>query len=438
MRICLKGARVVDPSQRLDQRCDLLIEGGMIAAQAPVLQVEAARSIDLNGKTVVPGFVDIHVHLREPGFTAKETISDGSAAAVAGGITALACMPNTAPAIDRVTMVELIRAKAEAAGLARVYPVAALTRDRQGQSAADLAGLYRAGVRAFSDDGSPVADDALFSQILRELAGYSDAVAISHSEDQFLAGSGVIHEGRWSRAYQVAGLPAVAESAAVGRDILLAQQAGCRLHLAHISTAGAVEWVAWAKERGLPVTAEVTPHHLLLTDAAVKRCGTLAKVNPPLRTAVDRLAVRRALREGIIDIIATDHAPHQAVEKNRPLAEAPFGITGLETAVALLLTELVHKGVLSLSELVEAYSCRPARLLGLPGGTLKQGSPADLVVLDLEAAGTVQPQHFYSKAKHSPFAGWKLKGLPVMTMVGGKIKMESGRVFPGKSHPLSE
>lgn len=431
MRICLTGARIIDPSQHLDQCLDLLLVEGRVAALGADLYVEGARVINLSGKIIVPGFIDLHVHLREPGFSEKETVLSGSAAAAAGGITSLACMPNTSPAIDRADVVELIREKAASAGLVRVYPVGALTQGRGGKQAADYKSLYSAGVRAFSDDGSPVEDSGLLYSIFKELSRFDDCVVIVHSEDLSLARAGVMHEGTWSKRLKQHGIPAVAESAAVARDILLAQAAGVRLHLAHISTAAAVEWVAWAKGKGLPVTAEVTPHHLLLTDESVEQCGALAKVNPPLRPEADRSALCRALKTGVIDMVATDHAPHQGWEKKLSLPEAPFGITGLETAVPLLLTGLVHEGQLKLPELVQAFSCRPARLLGLEGGTLKPGSPADLTVLDLDAESVVDPQRFYSKAKHSPFAGWKLRGLPVMTMVGGVVKMNQGAVLNG-------
>lgn len=431
MRICLTGARIIDPSQHLDQRLDLLIAEGRVAALGAGLPVEGTRVINLSGKIIVPGFIDLHVHLREPGFTDKETVLSGSFAAAAGGITSLACMPNTSPAIDRPDVVELIREKAASAGLVRVYPIGALTLARSGKAAADFKSLYSAGVRAFSDDGSPVADSGLLYRIFKALSRLEGAIVIAHSEDLSLAQGGVMHEGFWSKQLKQPGIPEVAESAAVARDILLAQAAGVRLHLAHISTAAAVEWVAWAKAKGLPVTAEVTPHHLLLTDECVKQCGAYAKVNPPLRPEADRLALCRALRSGVIDIVATDHAPHQKFEKELPLTEAPFGITGLETAVPLLLSRLIHEGQLKLPELVQAFSCRPAALLGLDVGTLKPGSPADLTVLDLNAEAVVEPQRFYSKGKHSPFAGWKLRGLPVMTMVGGTLKMNQGAVFNG-------
>lgn len=419
----------MDPSQELDGTMDLLVAEGKVAVLAPYLDPGEAQCIDLSGKVIVPGFVDIHVHLREPGFPAKENIVSGCAAAAAGGITSLAVMPNTRPSLDSSELVELIRQKGEKSGLARIYPVAALTRGRQGMEAADFASLYQSGVRAFSDDGSPVADSALFLHILNLLASYEDAVVISHSEDLTLSAGGAMHEGYWSRKLGLPGIPAVAETVAVARDILLAEASGARLHLAHISTAGAVEWISWAKSRNMPVTAEVTPQHLLLTDAAVNRCGAVAKVNPPLRTEEDRLALCRALKRGIIDIIATDHAPHELEEKQLSVNEAPFGITGLETAVPLLISNLVQEGPLTLPDLVEAYSCRPARLLGLPGGTLRPGAPADLAVLDMEACGVVQPERFYSKARYSPFAGYNFKGAPVMTMLGGIIIMKEGELI---------
>ncbi|HPZ65635.1 MAG TPA: dihydroorotase, partial [Bacillota bacterium] len=344
----------------------------------------------------------------------------------------LACMPNTAPPVDNPLVVGYIQQKAREAGLARVYPVGALTRNRQGEFMADYSALYAAGVRAFSDDGDPVDNSYLLYQIFKYLLAFEDTLIISHCEDRRLAANGLVHEGYWSNLLGLPGIPPAAETVAVAREILLAQATGKRLHLAHISTAGAVEWIRWAKEKGLPVTAEVTPHHLLLTDAAVKGYNTAAKVNPPLRSEEDRQALLQGLREGIIDVIATDHAPHKIDEKDLDYFEAPFGVIGLETAVPMLLTELVHRGELSLRELVQAYSCRSARILGVPGGTLKPGAPADIAVLDLEAEGVIEPRRFYSKARNTPFAGRKVRGLPVLTLLGGEIKMEEGAVKVGK------
>lgn len=432
IRYLLKGSRVVDPSQALDRSCDLLVENGVVAAVENSLSVEDAVVIDLAGKTVVPGFVDIHVHLREPGYETKETIASGAAAAVAGGITSLACMPNTEPAIDCAAVVEQIREKAAEAGLARVYPVGALTRDRAGQEPADLESLYAAGIRAFSDDGSPVENSALFLQVMRKLSHLGEVTVITHSEDAALASGGLIHEGVLSKRFGLPGIPSVAETAAVARDIVLAREAGVRLHLAHLSAAGSLEFLEWARNRGIPVTAEVTPHHLLLTESAVADHGSLAKVNPPLRTEEDRLALLQALRNGLIDIIATDHAPHHIDEKKQDITVAPFGVTGLETAVPLLLTELVGNQLISLADLIMAFSCRPAKLLGLPAGTLQPGSPADLVVLDPAAAGVIEAHRFYSLARHSPFSGRSVSIIPVMTMVGGDIKMDQGVVSRGQ------
>ena len=428
MRICLKGGRVLDPDGFGDGRADLLIENERIAAVAPQIEAGDARIIDLAGKVVLPGFIDIHVHLREPGFEDKETIASGTAAAAAGGITAVAAMPNTEPPPDTPAAVRFIEEKAAAAGFCRVYPIGTLSRGRKGDRPADLAALYEAGVRAFSDDGAPVANSRLFKEILQILARYPDAVAIAHSEELSLSAGGLLHEGAVSRKLKLPAVPASAETIGVARDILLAAAAGARLHLAHLSTAGSVELLAWAKERGFPVTAEVTPHHLLLSEEEIMHSGALAKVNPPLRTEDDCRALQEALRTGLIDIIATDHAPHQLSEKEAGLEAAPCGIAGLETAVPLLLTGLVNKGKLSLPDLVRAYSSRPARLLGLPGGSLQPGAVADIVALDLEAAGTIDPQGFYSRARHSPFAGHPYRGCPMMTMVGGKIMMERGIV----------
>ena len=433
MRICLKGGRIVDPSQKLEGRRDLLIEDGRIVAVEPEISPGEARIIDLSGKTVVPGFIDLHVHLREPGFEEKETIASGTAAAAAGGITTLAAMPNTEPAADSAAVVELVREKAAAAGHCRVYPVGVLTRGRRGREPAAFSELYDAGVRAFSDDGSPVADSGLFLRILRQLARFPGVLVMAHSEDLSLVAGGLLHEGAVSKKLGLPGIPAAAETVAVARDIILAQAAGVPLHLSHLSTAASVELLAWAKERGFPVTAEVTPHHLLLTDEEICRSGARAKVNPPLRTAKDCRALLEALRTGLIDIIATDHAPHTPAEKAAGLEEAPCGIAGLETAVPMLLTELVGKGKLSLPDLVQAFSCRPAELLGREGGTLRPGAPADLVVLDLEAEGVIDPAGFYTRARQSPFAGFSYRGRPVMTMVGGEIKMEQGVVHGAKS-----
>lgn len=432
MRICLKGGRVVDPSQYLDGRYDLLIESGRIAAVEPQILPGDARIIDLNGKAIMPGFIDLHVHLREPGYEDKETIASGTAAAAAGGVTSLAAMPNTEPAVDRAAVVELIKERAAAAGLCRIYPVGTLTRGRRGREPADFNSLYEAGVRAFSDDGAPVADSRLFMQIMQSLSHFPGVLVIAHSEELSLAGEGLLHEGIVSKKLGLPGIPAAAENVAVARDIILAQAAGAPLHLAHLSTAGSVELLALARERGLPVTAEVTPHHLLLTAEEICRSGAQAKVNPPLRTADDCRALIEALRTGLIDIIATDHAPHGAAEKAAGLKAAPCGIAGLETAVPMLLTGLVGKGKLSLSDLVRAYSCRPAELLGLEGGTLRPGVPADIVVVDLEAAGVVDPKSFYSRAQQSPFAGRSYRGRPVMTFVGGEIKMEQGVIHEKK------
>ena len=431
MRICLKGGRVLDPSQFLDERCDLLIEDGRVAAIAPQIAASDARIIDLTGKVVSPGFIDVHVHLREPGFEQKETIASGTAAAAAGGITAVAAMPNTEPPIDSAAAVRFVKERAAGAGSSRVYPVGTLTRGRRGLEPAEFNSLYEAGVRAFSDDGSPVADSRLFLKILKSLAHLPGAVVIAHSEDLSLAAGGLLHEGVISEKMGLPGIPAAAEILGVARDIILAGAAGAPLHLAHLSTAGSVELLAWAREQGLPITAEVTPHHLLLTAGEIRSSGALAKVNPPLRTAEDCRVLLEALRTGLIDIIATDHAPHTAAEKAAGLEHAPCGIAGLETALPMLLTGLVNKGSLALSDLVQAYSCRPAELLGLQGGTLRRGAPADITVIDLAAEGIIEPEHFYSLARHTPFAGRPYRGCPVMTIVGGKIIMEQG-VLHGK------
>ncbi len=423
---------MLDPSQSLDERGDLLIQEGRVAAIAPHIAVEDARIIDLAGRIVTPGFIDMHVHLREPGFEEKETVACGAAAAAAGGITGVAAMPNTEPPVDSPAVVRFIEEKAEGAGYSRVYPVGTLTRGRRGLEPADFRLLYEAGVRAFSDDGSPVADSRLFLQILKSLASLPGVLVIAHSEDLSLAAGGLLHEGAVSKKLGLPGIPAAAEILGVARDIILAGTAGAPLHLAHLSTAGSVELLDWAKKQGLQITAEVTPHHLLLTDNEIQSSGALAKVNPPLRTAEDCRVLLEALRRGLIDIIVTDHAPHTAAEKAAGLERAPSGIAGLETALPMLLTGLVGTGKLKLSDLVRAYSCRPAELLGLQGGTLRPGAPADITVIDLEARGIIDPKAFHSRARHTPFAHRPYRGCPVMTIVGGKITMEQG-VLHGKT-----
>jgi len=428
--ILLKGGTLVDPSQGFNQPCDLLLEEGKVKELAPFLDVseDYAETIDVSGKFVVPGFVDLHVHLREPGEEAKETIADGVAAAVAGGITSVCCMPNTAPPVDNALVVNFIKEKSQQAGLAHVYPLGTLTRGRRGEEMSDYASLLEAGVKAFTDDGSYVDNSSLMYNILQYQTQF-ETVAISHCEDSKLSGEGVAHEGYYAHMLGLAGMPAVAEVAAVSRDILLAQATGGRVHIAHVSCAESVECIRWAKERGVQVTAEVAPHHLLLTEAALEGFDPMAKMKPPLRTEEDRQALWQGLREGVIDAIATDHAPHSRDVKDLTFTEAAFGVSSLDFVVSLLLNELVQSGNISLDELVKYFSCRPAEILGLPAGTLQKGAVADIAVIDISQVRVVDPTQFYSRGHNTPFAGKTLQGKPIMTFVEGELKMKNGKVL---------
>ena len=425
----LKGGTLVDPAQDINRCCDLLVEEGKVRDIASALDVsdEYASIIDVSGKYIVPGMVDMHVHLRDPGEENKETVADGAAAAVAGGVTSLCCMPNTNPPVDNSLVVESIQEKARRANLAHVYPLGTLTRGRCGKEMSDYASLLAAGVRGFSDDGSYVESSALMLNILDYLTQF-DAVAISHCEDAGLTGSGVAHDGYYAHMLGLPGIPAVSETVAVARDLQLAQATGGSVHIAHVSCADSVDLIRKAKEQGVQVTAEVAPHHLFLTHAALQGFNSMAKMKPPLRTEEDRRSLWDGLREGVIDIIATDHAPHSRNDKDCTFADASFGVVSLDFVVSLLLTEMVHTGKFGLKELVEFYSHRPARILGLPAGSLPKGAPADIVVLDLDAPVEVKGENFYSRGSNTPFMGRSLQGKPVMTFVAGELKMQDGKV----------
>ncbi|MEN6560421.1 MAG: dihydroorotase [Acidobacteriota bacterium] len=419
--ILLRGGRIVDPARGLDTLADILVDGGRIAAVGPGLQAPAARAVDLTGLVVVPGLIDLHAHLREPGDEAKETILTGSRAAVRGGFTTVCAMPNTRPVNDRRETTERVLAEARRAGLANVLPIAAVTRGSGGTELVDMAGLAAAGAVAFSDDGRPVTDSRIMRRAL-EAAAAAGRFIDDHGEDRSLAEGGVVNEGPASARLGLAGIPAAAEDVMTARDIILAEATGTRVHIAHLSTAGGVRLVGEAKARGVRVSAEATPHHLLLTDDDIPSPDTNYKMNPPLRSAADRAALVEGLRTGAVDVIATDHAPHTAAEKAREFADAPFGIVGLETAVPLVLDRLVRPGAITLARFVELMSARPARLLGLAAkGRIEPGADADLTVLDLDRPVTIDKTRFESKGRNTPFDGWKLIGAPVLTMVGGRI-----------------
>jgi dihydroorotase len=393
---------------------------GRILAVAENIVAEDAEVIDCTGKLVVPGLVDMHVHFREPGEEHKETIATGSAAAVAGGFTTVCCMPNTKPPLDSVAAIEFVLRRADEVRLCRVLPIGAVSVGLKHEQLTEMAAMKEAGAVAFSDDGEPVQDAGFLRKVLA-YAKVCDAVVILHCEDKSLTAGGVMNEGLTSLQLGLRGMPKTAEVTSVQRAVELAKLTGSKVHIAHVSTKEAVEVIRRAKEQGVQVTAEVTPHHLTLTEEAVGDYDTNAKMNPPLRTDEDVVALREALLDGVIDCIATDHAPHAIEEKETTFDDAPFGIVGLETAVGVLWTELVHKANFPLVRLVEAMSTKPCQILGLDGGTLREGGRADVTVIDPDAEWVVQPEKFRSKGKNTPYAGWKLKGKVVMTICGGQV-----------------
>ncbi|MEW6769920.1 MAG: dihydroorotase [Bacillota bacterium] len=416
----IKKGRVVDPLHERVFPADVLVVDGRIAAIGPGLAGQKDTTvINAEGCLVLPGLIDMHVHLREPGFEYKETIASGTRAALRGGFTAVCAMPNTRPVCDRAAVAGFVLDRARAAGNARVYPVGALSKGSEGKELAPFGEMRDAGVVAFSDDGRWLADAHLMRRAM-EYAAMLDVPVISHCEDPALSAGGVMNEGFTATVLGLRGMPAAAEEVAVARDILLAELTGCHLHVAHVSTAGAVRLIREAKARGVRVTAEVTPHHFTLTEEAVRGYDTNAKVNPPLRTAVDVAALKEGLADGTIDVIATDHAPHSQEEKETEFDAAPFGMVGLETAVGLVFSELVSQGVLTLPQAVAKMTVNPAHILGLEAGVLAEGAVADITLVDPEREEVVEPGGFASQGKNTPFAGWRLKGTPVGVMVGGR------------------
>jgi dihydroorotase len=424
--ILIQGGKLVDPVRNRVEEQDLLIEQGRIARILPAGAFSASdpglRIIDARNRLVVPGLVDMHVHLREPGYEHKETIATGSLSGVAGGFTALACMPNTKPVNDRGEITAFILDRAREANLCRIYPIAAISVGQRGESLADFGELRKAGAVGVSDDGQPVKRRELMRQAM-ELGRSFGLAVISHCEDLSLSAGGVMHEGSVSSRLGLKGIPAASEEVMVQREISLARETGVPVHIAHVSTAGSVERIRRAKEEGLPVTAETAPHYFSLDHRAVEEYNTCAKMNPPLREPEDVEAVKKGLAEGVIDAIATDHAPHSREEKNTAFDQAPFGIVGLETAVPLTLT-LVREGILTWPEAVRKLSYAPATILGVEGGVLREGAAADLAVLDPEYSYVVRAEDMRSKSKNSPFIGWSMKGINLMTMVGGRIVWE--------------
>ncbi len=421
-RIMLTGGHVVDPVNDVNGPADVLIAGGRVAAVGRDLPIEPGTTvIEVPRHGVVcPGFIDMHVHLREPGDEHKETVATGVAAAVAGGFTAVACMPNTTPVNDHAGVTRLIQEKAAEAGLARVYPVGAATKGRDGAQLAEIGELHAAGCVAISDDGRPIANALLMRRAL-EYASMFDMPVIDHCEDRSLAGEGVAHEGYHAATLGLRGLPAAAEEIIVERDVALSGLTGSPVHLAHLSSRGAIRAVRDGKARGVRVSCEVTPHHLTLTDDRLAGYDTNYKMNPPLREAADLDTLLDGVRDGTIDCIATDHAPHHYDEKHAEFDRAPFGVIGLETAVSVCLDRLVHPGHVTLVRLVELMSTNPASILSVPGGTLGVGVPADITVLAPELAVTVDSSAFKSLARNTPFDGWGFRGGVTATIVGGRV-----------------
>lgn len=426
MRLLVKGGRVIDPANNLDKVLDILVENDKIIETAENIYAEDCIIIEARGKLVCPGFIDLHVHLREPGYEYKEDIYSGTRAAAAGGFTAVCCMPNTDPVADNKAVISFIKEQARLKGAVNVLPIGAVTKKQEGQELSEIGELFEAGCVALSDDGKPVKR----SDVMRHAMEYAKMFGLpifSHCEDRELAGDGQMHEGFYSTYYGLKGIPAAAEEIMVARDIMLARLTGARVHICHVSTKGSVELIRRAKEEGISVTCEVTPHHLALTDEIVGSYDGDTKVNPPLRSEEHVQALIEGLKEGVVDCIATDHAPHEKEAKDCEYNLAAWGISGLETAIPVSM-KLVHEGKISLMRWVEAYTVRPARILGIAGRSLAPGEKADITIIDPEMEKKVEPEKFYSKGKNTPFKAMTFKGWPFMTIVNGKIVFEGGEI----------
>jgi len=423
-RLLIRGGRVVDPSQGLDREMDILIQGGQIVEYDPPSRGDEVV-IDARGKIVTPGLIDMHVHLREPGDEEDETIASGTAAALAGGFTSIACCPNTDPPIDTSATVEFVRQKAARADNCHVFVMACVSKDRKGEELAEIGQLVAAGAVAFTDDGAAVRDPELMRRAF-EYCLMFDKPVCNHCEIPELARNGVMHEGLVSLILGLPGIPAAAESVMVARDIALAEATGGRLHVMHVSTLDSVEAIRRAKNRGVRVTAEVTPHHFTLTDECLRTFDSNFKMNPPLRSRDHLEACINGLRDGTIDVIASDHAPHAKEKKMQELDRAPFGIIGLETTLSLVITKLIKPGILTWSEAVAKMTVNPARILGLNKGTLAIGADADVTIIDPNWEWVVDPSRFLSKARNTPFTGWKLEGRATDVIVSGTIKYRIG------------
>lgn len=427
MTVLLKGGRVMNPAEDFDEIADVLMEDGKIKEIAKDIAAGDADVYDVSGKLVTPGLVDLHVHFREPGQEAKEDFESGSKAAVAGGFTTVATMPNTKPVVDSAALVRSLKKRAEEVARCHVEIIGAVTKGQEGKELAELGDMIEAGAVAFSDDGHFDPSAKVLLNAYDYLHPF-DKVIINHEEETSLVEDGVMNEGHRSAMLGMKGRPTVAEDIAVARDVLLAEYAGARVHVAHMSSARAVDIVRQAKKRGVRVTAEVTPQHLTLTDECVDLYDSSTKINPPLRSKQDRDALLAGLKDGTIDAIVTDHSPHAQEEKDREYMYAPSGFPGLETSLGIMLTDLYQAGKLDLKTIVSKMTWEPAKVLQLSAGTLNVGSPADVTVIDLNQEWTVEAQKFYTKGSHSPFVGRKLKGKAVMTFVDGNLVMQDGRV----------
>ena len=428
MKQLFKGGRVIDPQNGVDEEADILVEDGVVRKVAKGIAEEGAAIIDVSGRVLVPGLIDMHTHLREPGQEAKEDFLSGSQAAAAGGFTTVATMPNTSPVVDTAALVRSLQARAEEVGIVHIEIIGALTKGQRGEELAEVGDMSLAGAVAFSDDGHYVKSSKVMMNGMDYLKKF-DKIIIDHDEDLSLIEEGVMNEGHRSAMLGMKGRPTVAEDIAVARDILLAEYADAPVHVAHISSARSAELVREGKRRGVKVTAEVTPHHLILTDECVDPLDSSTKVNPPLRGQKDVDAMREALKDGTIDIIVSDHSPHAEEEKDREYMYAPSGFPGLETTLGLLLTELYHKGEMELPELIAKMTSLPAALFRLNAGSLGVGMPADITVIDLDQEWVVDAAAFYTRGTHSPYVGRRLKGKAVMTVVAGRIVMRDGNVL---------
>ena len=426
MDILIKNGRIIDPTQKMDKKGDILVKNGKIAKISAEIKEKPSTTIDAKGKIVVPGFIDMHTHLREPGREDKETIETGLLAAVSGGFTTVCAMPNTEPPCDGQANVKFLLERAQEVALANLLPIGAITKGREGEKLTEMGELKQAGCPAVSDDGDSVPDAGLMRRAL-EYASMVDLLVIDHCEDKELADEGVMHEGYWSTVLGMKPIPAESEEVIVERDIRLAELAGARIHIAHVSAAGSVDIIRQAKKRGIKVTAEVTPHHFSLTDEDVKTFDTNMKVNPPLRSSEDVKALKKGLKDGTIDVIATDHAPHLENEKEKEFDYAPFGMIGLETALSLAVINLVNEGYLDWAGLVEKFAVNPAKILKYDRGTLNEGAPADITVIDPSAEWVYAKGNIRSLSKNSPFIGKSMKAAVTDVLVGGRPVIKAGK-----------